>query len=264
MRAVDRWAIEEQGVPSRELMEAAGHGAGRGGRRAGAAGPGADRLRQGQQRRRRPGRRPAPARARLRGRGACVLWSRATAPGRPRRPGWPGSGAVVDAIFGTGFAGAPREPAAAAIEAINRCGAPVVACDIASGVDASSGEVAGAAVEADLTVSFHAAKLGQRIAPGKWHTGELRVVADRDPRRRARRARAAARSTPRCSALLPRRGAALDQVQLRPGDDRRRLARADRRGADVLAGGDPGRRRLRDRRRPGRPRAGLRSGPSRR
>ena len=82
---------------------------------------------------------------------------------------------MVDAIFGTGFAGAPREPAAAAIEAINRCGAPVVACDIASGVDASSGEVAGAAVEADLTVSFHAAKLGHRVAPGKWHTGELRV-----------------------------------------------------------------------------------------
>jgi ADP-dependent NAD(P)H-hydrate dehydratase / NAD(P)H-hydrate epimerase len=87
-----------------------------------------------------------------------------------------GSGAVVDAIFGTGFEGAPREPAGAAIEAINRCGAPVVACDIASGVDASTGEVAGGAVEADVTVSFHAAKLGQRIAPGKWNTGELRVA----------------------------------------------------------------------------------------
>jgi NAD(P)H-hydrate epimerase len=87
-----------------------------------------------------------------------------------------GSGAVVDAIFGTGFEGGPREPAAEAIRAINGCGAPVVACDIASGVDASSGEVAGDAVEADVTVSFHAAKLGQRIAPGKWHTGELRVA----------------------------------------------------------------------------------------
>jgi len=87
-----------------------------------------------------------------------------------------GSGVVIDAIFGTGFEGAPREPAAAAIEAINRCGAPVVACDVASGVDASTGEVAGEAVEADVTVSFHAAKLGQRVAPGKWHTGELRVA----------------------------------------------------------------------------------------
>ncbi len=54
-----------------------------------------------------------------------------------------GSGAVVDAIFGTGFVGAPRAPVVAAIEALNRCGAPVVACDIASGVDASSGEIAG-------------------------------------------------------------------------------------------------------------------------
>jgi hydroxyethylthiazole kinase-like uncharacterized protein yjeF len=87
-----------------------------------------------------------------------------------------GSGAIVDAIFGTGFEGAPREPVAAAIRAINSVGAPVVACDIASGVDASSGEVAGEAVEADVTVSFHAAKLGQRIAPGKGCTGELRVV----------------------------------------------------------------------------------------
>ena len=87
-----------------------------------------------------------------------------------------GSGAVVDAIFGTGFDGAPREPAAGAIEAINRCGAPVVACDIASGVDASNGEIARVAVEADVTVSFHAAKLGQRVAPGKWHTGDLKVV----------------------------------------------------------------------------------------
>jgi hydroxyethylthiazole kinase-like uncharacterized protein yjeF len=86
------------------------------------------------------------------------------------------SGAIVDAIFGTGFEGAPREPAAAAIRAINGVGVPVVACDIASGVDASSGEVAGEAVEADVTVSFHAAKLGQRVAPGKGCTGELRVV----------------------------------------------------------------------------------------
>jgi NAD(P)H-hydrate epimerase len=83
---------------------------------------------------------------------------------------------VVDAILGTGFEGAPREPAAGAIRAINECGVPVVACDIASGVDASSGEVAGEAVEADMTVTFHAAKLGQRIAPGKRHVGELRAV----------------------------------------------------------------------------------------
>ena len=84
--------------------------------------------------------------------------------------------------------GAPREPAAAAIEAINGCGAPVVACDIASGVDASTGEAAGAAVEADVTVTFHAAKVGHRVAPGKRRTGELRVAPIGIPDGRARRA----------------------------------------------------------------------------
>src|SRR5436190_9968717 len=82
-----------------------------------------------------------------------------------------GSGAVVDAIFGTGFSGAPREPAAAAIEAIGALredDVPVVACDIASGVDAATGEVAGAVVEADVTVTFHDAKVGHFVAPGQW------------------------------------------------------------------------------------------------
>ncbi|MGZ8666270.1 MAG: NAD(P)H-hydrate dehydratase, partial [Solirubrobacterales bacterium] len=53
---------------------------------------------------------------------------------------------------------------------------PVVACDIASGVDASNGEIEGAAVEADLTVAFHAAKVGHLIAPGKHAAGELRIA----------------------------------------------------------------------------------------
>ena len=88
-----------------------------------------------------------------------------------------GSGVIVDAIFGTGFEGAPRAPAVAAIEAINASEAPVVAADIASGVDASSGEIEGAAVDADVTVTFHRPKLGHVIAPGKQATGELRVAA---------------------------------------------------------------------------------------
>ena len=87
-----------------------------------------------------------------------------------------GSGCVVDAIFGTGFDGAPRPPAEEAIEAMNDCGAPVVAADIASGVDGSTGEVEGVAARAAVTVTFHAAKLGHRIAPGKRSTGELRVA----------------------------------------------------------------------------------------
>jgi hydroxyethylthiazole kinase-like uncharacterized protein yjeF len=87
-----------------------------------------------------------------------------------------GAGVVVDAVFGTGFAGAPRDPAASAIEAINGTETHVVATDIASGVNASTGEVEGKAVRADVTVTFHAPKLGHWIAPGKEHTGELQVA----------------------------------------------------------------------------------------
>ncbi len=89
-----------------------------------------------------------------------------------------GGTAIVDAILGTGSTGAPREPAAGAITAINQAvGSPtVVACDVPSGVDASTGEVAGEAVRADATATFHAAKPGLWIAPGKDHTGEVTVI----------------------------------------------------------------------------------------
>jgi NAD(P)H-hydrate epimerase len=120
-----------------------------------------------------------------------------------------GSGAVVDAIFGTGFAGAPREPAATAIGAIaavKQAGAPVIACDIASGVDAATGEIAGAVVEADVTVTFHDAKVGHFVAPGKWATGELRPAAIGIPSG-APEPRAAGVIEPAVLDLLPRRGA---------------------------------------------------------
>ena len=84
---------------------------------------------------------------------------------------------VVDALFGTGFRGSPRPEAAALIERINACGAPVVSVDLPSGVDASTGEIAGPAVDANCTVTFHGRKLGHHVAPGRFHTGRL-VVAD--------------------------------------------------------------------------------------
>lgn len=84
---------------------------------------------------------------------------------------------IIDALFGTGFSGAPRPEAAALIEAVNAAGVPVVAVDLPSGVDASTGEVAGAAVEADVTVTFHGVKVGLAVAPGRFHAGEV-VVRD--------------------------------------------------------------------------------------
>jgi hydroxyethylthiazole kinase-like uncharacterized protein yjeF len=87
-----------------------------------------------------------------------------------------GADVVIDALFGTGFRGVPREEAAARIEAINASGGRVVAVDVPSGVDASTGEVAGAAVRADVTVTMAAPKVGLVVSPGRLHAGEL-VVA---------------------------------------------------------------------------------------
>ncbi|MDX6625069.1 MAG: ADP-dependent NAD(P)H-hydrate dehydratase / NAD(P)H-hydrate epimerase [Solirubrobacterales bacterium] len=173
IRAVDRWAIEEQGVPSAQLMRAAARALAEA--VAGLSPQGPVRVLCGKGNNGGDGEIAAGLLGEM---GFEVATAAVFSEGAPADyDAWlAGAGCVVDAIFGTGFSGAPREPAAAAIEAINRCGAPVVACDIASGVDASTGEIVGAAVEADLTVGFHAAKLGQRIAPGKWHTGELRVA----------------------------------------------------------------------------------------
>jgi ADP-dependent NAD(P)H-hydrate dehydratase / NAD(P)H-hydrate epimerase len=89
-----------------------------------------------------------------------------------------GAAAIIDAILGTGFAGEPRDPAASAIDAINAYGAQsvIVACDMPSGVNGSNGEIEGSAVRADATATFHAAKPGLWIAPGKAHAGEVRVI----------------------------------------------------------------------------------------
>ena len=89
-----------------------------------------------------------------------------------------GAEVVVDALFGTGFHGEPRPDAARLIEAINDPGrGKVVAVDIASGVNASTGEVSGVAVRADLSVTFHGRKVGHEVSPGRFHAGEV-VVAD--------------------------------------------------------------------------------------
>ncbi len=191
-RAIDTWAIHERAIPGLELMEQAGRGLadavaarapfGRVAVVCGKGNNGGDGL--------------VVARLlRERGREVDVLlladpdhFSGDARTNLERLPGPPatrfdpvgldGRAAIVDAILGTGFSGEPREPAKSAIEAINEVGrrATVVACDIPSGVDGASGEVSGAAVCADVTVTFHAAKPGLWIAPGKASSGEVVVV----------------------------------------------------------------------------------------
>ncbi len=84
---------------------------------------------------------------------------------------------IVDAILGIGLREAPREDVARMIGLINAAGRPVVAVDVPSGVNASTGEVPGAAVRATVTVSFGAAKVGLAVAPGRFHAGSVHAVS---------------------------------------------------------------------------------------
>src|SRR3954452_19254838 len=192
MRATDAWAINDRGVPSLELMETAGRAvaeaaaqvasASRAAIVCGKGNNGGDGLVAARVLREMgfevdalllaPGDQLSEdARANLERFDGARHVSTGDLPEALNR-----AGVVVDAVFGTGFAGAPRDPAASAIDAMNDAETHVVATDIASGINASTGEVEGKAVYADVTVTFHAPKLGHWIAPGKEHTGALRVA----------------------------------------------------------------------------------------
>ena len=87
-----------------------------------------------------------------------------------------GTDLVVDALLGTGFSGEVREKEASLIRQLNHAGITTIAIDVPSGVNGSTGEVAGEAVRADLTVCAHAAKVGCVISPGRERAGEVAVV----------------------------------------------------------------------------------------
>ncbi len=221
MRAVDRWAIDERGVPGLDLMERAGTGVVRAVEAlapdglvtvlCGKGNNGGDGL--------------VVARLlREAGRDVAVVcvapvdeYRGDAAENARRLPGEPpldlAAGAeaiaraavIVDALLGTGFQGEPHGPIADAIAAIESAGAPVVAVDVPSGVDASSGVVAGAAAHAAVTVTFHAAKPGLWIRPGKAHAGEVRTIDIGIPRGAPMRARIGLIESG-VRELLPRRG----------------------------------------------------------
>ncbi|MGH2945463.1 MAG: NAD(P)H-hydrate dehydratase, partial [Solirubrobacteraceae bacterium] len=196
MRATDKWAIETKRVPSLDLMERAGEGLARviaqrapAGRIAivcGKGNNGGDGL-------------VAARLLRQAGREVDVLavwpaqWMQGDAQEQARRlPGAEPAAfetgrldrahVIVDALLGTGSTGAPRDPAAEVIQAMNAAKAPVVAADVPSGVDASTGEVAGPAVRAVATATFHRAKPGLWVHPGKECAGEVEVIEIGIPR----------------------------------------------------------------------------------
>src|ERR687897_1585813 len=83
---------------------------------------------------------------------------------------------AIDAIFGTGFRGAPEGVSGSAIEALANADVPTVAVDIPSGVNGETGAVDGPAVDADITVTFGAAKPGVVLLPGAERAGVVEVA----------------------------------------------------------------------------------------
>jgi NAD(P)H-hydrate epimerase len=94
----------------------------------------------------------------------------------PLRAALAGASAVVDGVFGTGLDRAVTGLPAAALEAVNAAGAPVLALDLPSGIDSDTGSVLGSAVRATLTATFAAPKRGLLQHPGAGHAGEVRLV----------------------------------------------------------------------------------------
>lgn len=83
---------------------------------------------------------------------------------------------LVDGILGTGARGSPRGQALEAIRAMGRADRPILALDLPSGVDASTGAVEGEAVRARLTVQFGWPKIGLMLHPARGHCGRLVAV----------------------------------------------------------------------------------------
>lgn len=80
---------------------------------------------------------------------------------------------IVDAMFGTGFSGAARKPASVVIEWINTQNIPVIAVDIPSGINGTTGVAEGAAICAERTVTFAALKTGLLCNAGKVLSGNI-------------------------------------------------------------------------------------------
>lgn len=84
---------------------------------------------------------------------------------------------VVDALFGAGLARPLDGAAAALVAAVNAARRAVVAVDLPSGIDGATGRVMGAAIEAELSVTFFRMKPGHLLLPGRLNCGKV-LVAD--------------------------------------------------------------------------------------
>src|SRR5260370_40001 len=83
---------------------------------------------------------------------------------------------IIDGVLGIGGRGGLRDPGAWLAAEAERARGLVVAADLASGIDADTGEAAGAALPADVTITFGIWKPGLLIDPGASHAGVVELV----------------------------------------------------------------------------------------
>ncbi len=83
---------------------------------------------------------------------------------------------VVDALFGIGLSRDLDEESCTLTEVVNNLGCPVLSVDIPSGIDADNGRIMGAAIKADVTVTFGFEKIGMYRYPGKQYCGKIKVA----------------------------------------------------------------------------------------
>ena len=127
-----------------------------------------------------------------------------------------GADLIIDGILGIGGRGGLREPAAtlAGLTAqAAKAGAVVVAADLPSGVDADTGAVAGAAIRADVTVTFGTLKPGLLVDPGASYAGTVELVDIGLRPHLAASPAVQALQSPDVAALLPRPSAESDKYR---------------------------------------------------
>jgi ADP-dependent NAD(P)H-hydrate dehydratase / NAD(P)H-hydrate epimerase len=105
---------------------------------------------------------------------AAKRWTGAVVTASPEQLA--GADVVIDALFGAGLDRPVEGAARALIEAINARGLPVVAVDLPSGINGTSGAVMGAVVKASHTVTFFRKKPAHVLLPGRLHCGTIGVA----------------------------------------------------------------------------------------